>query len=215
MKAASAKGRKYRVERVIGRGSFGAAYLVRSQANSRLYVMKRLDFEQMGEKDRTEALNECDILLKLREHPNIIRVHEHFMEKGCLCIMMDYADGGDLAQRIEAQAASRSPFQEEQVIDWFVQVSAALAPRAGARLVDGWRPPPVATGMPRAQARARPSGPPPRPQAAEHLPNAQEPRAARRLWHLEGAAQHDVGREHVRRHAAVPGTGAVRGQAVQ
>ena len=118
----SAKGKKYRMERVIGRGSFGTAYLVRSQKDSRLYVMKRLEFEHMPEKERAEARNECEILMKLRHHPNIIRVHEYFMDQGRLCILMDYADGGDLAQRLEAQAAASTNFTEDQVLDWFVQV---------------------------------------------------------------------------------------------
>lgn len=126
-------GRKYRTDRVIGRGAFGVAYLVRSQADSRLYVMKRLEFEHMGEKDRLDAKNECEVLMKLREHPHIIRVHEHFMDQGRLCIVMDYADGGDLAQRVEAQAASGTPFPEEQVLDWFVQVRRTLAPATSPR----------------------------------------------------------------------------------
>ncbi|KAL1496601.1 hypothetical protein AB1Y20_014205 [Prymnesium parvum] len=122
----SARGKLFRTEKVIGRGSFGTAYLVRSQKDSRLYVMKKLEFEQMPEKDRAEARNECEILMKLRHHPNIIRVHEYFIDGGRLCILMDYADGGDLAQRLEAQAAASTHFSEDQVLDWFVQICLAL-----------------------------------------------------------------------------------------
>eukprot|EP00665_Eupelagonemidae_sp_cell47_P009560 gene9561-3499_t len=123
---APAKGKKYKTEKIIGRGSFGTAYLVRSQADSRLYVMKRLALEQLGTKEKDEALNECKVLQKLRHHPNVIRWHEHYIDDGRLCIVMDYADGGDLAQRIEAQAATKSKFAEEQVLDWFVQICLAL-----------------------------------------------------------------------------------------
>ena len=129
---ANAKGRNYKRERVIGRGSFGTAYLVRCRADSRQYVLKRLDLGHMNRKEQDEAMNEARVLEKLRRHPNIIRVREHFVEEGRLCIVMDFADGGDLAQRIEAQkdaaANSEAPelFSEDMVLDWFVQICLAL-----------------------------------------------------------------------------------------
>ena len=120
---ANAKGRNYKRERVIGRGSFGTAYLVRCRADSRQYVLKRLDLGHMNRKEQDEAMNEARVLEKLRRHPNIIRVREHFVEEGRLCIVMDFADGGDLAQRIEAQkdsaTNSEAPelFSEDMVLD--------------------------------------------------------------------------------------------------
>ena len=130
--AANAKGRNYKRERVIGRGSFGTAYLVRCRTDSRHYVLKRLDLGHMNKKEQDEAMNEARVLEKLRRHPNIIRVREHFVEEGRLCIVMDFADGGDLAQRIEAQKDSAAnseapePFSEDMVLDWFVQICLAL-----------------------------------------------------------------------------------------
>ena len=113
---------QYAIVKVLGRGAFGTAYLVRRKSDSFLYVMKKLALEQLGQKERGEALNECAVLTKLRKHPNIVSVLEHFEDDGRLCIVMEYADGGDLAQRIEHQAATRTPFEEVQVLDWFVQV---------------------------------------------------------------------------------------------
>lgn len=84
--------------------------------------MKRLALEQLGHKERAEAMNECTVLTKLRKHPNIVSVLEHFEDDCRLCIIMEYADGGDLAQRIEHQTAMKTPFPEHQVLDWFVQV---------------------------------------------------------------------------------------------
>ena len=98
----------------------------RRKADSFLYVMKKLVLEQLGQRERAEAMNECAVLTKLRNHPNIVRVIEHFIDDGRLCIVMEYADGGDLAKRIEAQVASKSNFLEELVINWFVQICLAL-----------------------------------------------------------------------------------------
>ena len=90
--------------------------------------MKKLALDQLGDKERAEAMNECAVLTKLRNHPNIVRVLEHFVDDGRLCIVMEYADGGDLAQRIEHQVAVGDLFPEEQILDWFVQVSAIASP---------------------------------------------------------------------------------------
>lgn len=50
----------------------------------------------MSEKEKEETLKEAKILEVLK-HPNIIRFREVYKtKKGKLCIVMDYADGGDL-----------------------------------------------------------------------------------------------------------------------
>jgi NIMA (never in mitosis gene a)-related kinase len=36
-------------------------------------------------------------------HPNIVAYRESFVDKGLLCIVMDYADGGDLFQKTQKQ----------------------------------------------------------------------------------------------------------------
>ena len=42
-------------------------------------------------------------VLKAMRHPYIITYKESFMDKRCLCIVMDYADGGDLYTKIANQ----------------------------------------------------------------------------------------------------------------
>jgi NIMA (never in mitosis gene a)-related kinase len=44
-------------------------------------------------------LNEVHVLKKMR-HPYIVTYRESFMEKKLLCIVMDYADGGDMYTKI-------------------------------------------------------------------------------------------------------------------
>ena len=46
------------------------------------------------------------------------------MDKRCLCIVMDYADGGDLQSKIKQQRGRL--FQEREIIDIFVQIALAL-----------------------------------------------------------------------------------------
>jgi NIMA (never in mitosis gene a)-related kinase len=56
----------------------------------------------MDRKQREDAINEVHVLKAMR-HPYIITYKESFMDKRCLCIVMDYADGGDLYTKIANQ----------------------------------------------------------------------------------------------------------------
>ena len=82
-------------------GSFGTAYLVECQSDKRYAVIKQIDIQNMDENERRETLREAKIL-EVLQHPNIVRFREVYKtKKGKLCIVMDYADGGDLQGRIK------------------------------------------------------------------------------------------------------------------
>lgn len=90
---------KYRKLKIIGKGSFGHAILVQSVNDRKQYVMKVIDVSKMERKQKEDALNEVHVLKAMR-HPYIITYRESFMEKKLLCIVMDYADGGDMYTKI-------------------------------------------------------------------------------------------------------------------
>ena len=55
----------------------------------------------MSIKEKEETYKEARVL-EILSHPNIIKFKEVYTTKKLkLCIVMDYADGGDLAQRIK------------------------------------------------------------------------------------------------------------------
>lgn len=61
----------------------------------------------MSEEERRETLNEAKIL-EVLSHPNIVRFREVYKtKKGKLCIVMDYADGGDLQSKIKERYKQR------------------------------------------------------------------------------------------------------------
>lgn len=58
--------------------------------------MKVIDIGRMPESEKKETLQEAKILEAL-SHPNIVTFIEVYKtKKGKLCIIMDFADGGDL-----------------------------------------------------------------------------------------------------------------------
>jgi NIMA (never in mitosis gene a)-related kinase 1/4/5 len=57
----------------------------------------------MTESQKKEVLQESRLLEALA-HPNIVKFIEVYKtKKGKLCIIMDFADGGDLAQKLKEQ----------------------------------------------------------------------------------------------------------------
>ncbi|XP_058436349.1 serine/threonine-protein kinase Nek1 isoform X5 [Marmota monax] len=114
---------KYARVQKIGEGSFGKAILVESTEDGRQYVIKEISISGMSSKEREESRREVAVLANMK-HPNIVQYRESFEENGSLYIVMDYCEGGDLFKRINAQKGIL--FQEDQILDWFVQICLAL-----------------------------------------------------------------------------------------
>ncbi|KAG3294489.1 NIMA related kinase 1, transcript variant X8 [Ictidomys tridecemlineatus] len=114
---------KYARVQKIGEGSFGKAILVESTEDGRQYVIKEINISRMSSKEREESRREVAVLANMK-HPNIVQYRESFEENGSLYIVMDYCEGGDLFKRINAQKGIL--FQEDQILDWFVQICLAL-----------------------------------------------------------------------------------------
>mmetsp|Transcript_69247 Transcript_69247/g.122511 ORF Transcript_69247/g.122511 Transcript_69247/m.122511 type:complete len:427 (+) Transcript_69247:85-1365(+) len=117
-------GRGYTKIRDIGQGSYGKAVLVQDREN-KLYVMKIIDMSRMDSKQRKDAINEVRVLSSLK-HPYIVSYRESYTENKNLAIVMDYADGGDLHQRIQKKKQSGQVFPEEKITRWLTEATLAL-----------------------------------------------------------------------------------------
>ena len=116
----------YKVINFLGEGSFGRAYLAQCDNDNNKYVIKQITLEGMDDEEKRETFNEAKILKKL-DHPNIIKFKEVFLQrqpKPALNIVTEYADGGDLGQKIEKQ--KKVPFSEAQILDYITQICLAL-----------------------------------------------------------------------------------------
>ncbi|XP_042264389.1 ribosomal protein S6 kinase alpha-6-like [Thunnus maccoyii] len=115
---------KYKLVERIGKGAFGTANLVKSKDDGHQYVIKEIyGISRMSSKERQKAQKEVEVLANM-SHPNIVQYKESFEEEGCLYIVMDYCEGGDLLKKIKSQKGEL--FSEEQILDWFVQICLAL-----------------------------------------------------------------------------------------
>lgn len=119
-------GQAFKKLRDIGSGSYGKAVLV-SDGKGKELVMKQIDISRMGNRERSDAINEVKVLSQLK-HPYIVSYHQSFIEGGTLCIVMDYAESGDLSNLISNTRRMGHPnhLPEHQILRWLTQVTLAI-----------------------------------------------------------------------------------------
>jgi len=86
----------------------------------------------MSEEERRETLREAKIL-EVLNHPNIVRFREVYKtKKGKLCIVMDFADGGDLQSKIKERHKAKDVkgrmdyMSEDELLNQFTQICLAM-----------------------------------------------------------------------------------------
>ena len=85
----------------IGKGTNGVAILCKAKSTGEVWCVKQQDMNSMDENERLDAFKEAK-LMEVCNHPNIVSFKEVYKTKrGKLCIVMQYADGGDLRKQIE------------------------------------------------------------------------------------------------------------------
>ena len=117
--------KKYKICKLIGKGNYGKAYLVKNLEDNNLYVNKIIDMSQFTKDQLESALHEAEILKSL-QHPNIIRCIDFFVDNKKLCLVTEYADLGDLNKIIKYQILSGYFFCEEIILNWFTQLCFAI-----------------------------------------------------------------------------------------
>ena len=118
----------YKVLQPLGEGSFGKAFLCKKESDGSLCVIKQILIEGMDQKEKDEVLNESTILSKL-DHPNIIKFYDVFESKKpkhMINIVTEYADGGDLSEKIKERKNKNNNFTESEILDYFYQICLAI-----------------------------------------------------------------------------------------
>jgi len=88
-------------------------------------VVKRIPLHSLREKEKEDAERECKLLSQLH-HPNIVEYVDSFVEDGCLHLVTEYCELGDLARLVSEKKKEGAFFEEEQIVDWFIQIAMAV-----------------------------------------------------------------------------------------
>ena len=85
----------------LGKGAFGAVYLVENEITKKKYALKMLSKAQIeAQKLQRYALTERKILATIN-HPFVVKLHYAFQTYDKLIFIMDYCPGGDLLDMIK------------------------------------------------------------------------------------------------------------------
>lgn len=105
---------KYELVKDIGSGNFGVARLMRNKETKELVAMKYIDRgHKIDENVAREIINHRSL-----KHPNIIRFKEVVLTPTHLAIVMEYAAGGELFERI----CNAGRFSEDEARYFFQQL---------------------------------------------------------------------------------------------
>ncbi|KAL1540803.1 Serine/threonine-protein kinase sapk2 [Salvia divinorum] len=110
---------RYEIVKDIGSGNFGVAKLVREKWSGELYAIKYIERgKKIDEHVQREIMNHRSL-----KHPNIIRFKEVFLTPTHLAIVMEYAAGGELFDRI----CTAGRFSEDEARFFFQQLISGVS----------------------------------------------------------------------------------------
>ena len=91
---------KYEVKQKIGKGKFGLVKLGINKETKKQVAIKIMAKKDMDKSDLELAKTEIDIL-KISQHPNIIKLYDMYENENYIYIIMEYCSGGDLLSYFE------------------------------------------------------------------------------------------------------------------
>ena len=115
----------------IGKGSFGVVFLVRhTKKGGETLICKEVQTKGMSSGEIKATKQEIAVLKHMR-HRHIIGYHSTFeSENGLVCILMEYAAGGDLGRLIARRAKENDSFAarfaESEIKKYALQLGSAL-----------------------------------------------------------------------------------------
>jgi len=70
----------YKKIKILGKGSYGKAFLVEAESDGSLAVIKKIDIAKLSEQEKKDTIKEAKIL-EVLNHANIIRFREVYKTK--------------------------------------------------------------------------------------------------------------------------------------
>jgi len=113
--------RDFKVEKVLGKGTYGTVFRVCRLSDGQKYAMKQVDIKKMSPKERKATVNEVRVLAAF-DSPYVLRFYECFVEEDKLHIVTDYAAYGDLLRQLKKHEERKTQFSERAVWSFFLQL---------------------------------------------------------------------------------------------
>ncbi|CAH8361469.1 unnamed protein product [Eruca vesicaria subsp. sativa] len=115
---------KYELGRRLGSGSFAKVHLARSIATNDLVAVKIIDKKKTIDSNmEPRIIREIDAMRRLRDHPNILQIHEVMATRSKIYLVMELAAGGELFSKL----LRRGRLPESTARRYFQQLASALS----------------------------------------------------------------------------------------
>ena len=88
----------FQIIRPLGKGNFGAVFLVTSKLTNKLYAMKEIQTAKYKSQDEVNQVEKEIKLLENLRHPHVITYFNSFKENGNIYIIIEYINGGSLEE---------------------------------------------------------------------------------------------------------------------
>ncbi len=130
----------YRIEKSIGLGTFGEVYLATHTELNGKRAIKVLQHDESGigssdYNDYRNRFRQESQLMEWFDNPYLIRVYDFQEEKKILYLIMEYAPGGNLKQRMEQAAENGTAFSVEETVKIAIDVAEGLAALHGKDII--------------------------------------------------------------------------------
>ena len=111
----------------LGSGGFSKVYKVKRKIDNQIYALKKVQILNLSEKQKMSSLNEIRVLASIKSK-YVVNYKEAFLDEkdSTLCLVMEYADRGDLANRIKEQKKKGKYFNEKDIWRVFIQLVKGL-----------------------------------------------------------------------------------------
>ena len=111
----------------LGEGAYSTVYKVKRKIDNQIYALKKVKLSNLTQKEKTNSLNEVRILASVKSKYVISYKEAFFDEKdSTLGIVMEFADNGDLYQKIVEHKKKKTYFEETEVWRIFIQLVKGL-----------------------------------------------------------------------------------------
>lgn len=111
--------------RHLGKGAAGIVNLIVNKKTGEQFALKTMYLQYLSEKERQSA--ECEVeFLRVITGPTIIKFYESFIENNEIQIIMEYAEGGSLAQLIQKHCITNKKFTEDEIMMYTAQITLSL-----------------------------------------------------------------------------------------
>ncbi|KAF7732513.1 hypothetical protein EC973_003259 [Apophysomyces ossiformis] len=114
---------KYRIKKLLGVGAFSKVYLAENLYNGEKYAIKVIQKERMLNDSRMRSSIEREVgILKYIHHPNVVQLEATMETERDLCIVLEYARGGELFDLVQKMHRDQQQLDEQLVKKTFLSL---------------------------------------------------------------------------------------------